>query len=394
VVTGTNPTILTPISSAQNLPVGLVNPGDFTTGTASATAQYNINGSAASIQIAVVVTGNYTGNDRTTDRVVQIAVPTPGGIITGGGALGVDNSAGYIKPVSLSDYTDAGTVLALPAVPEPKDIPARYVFSVQYSKSMRNPQGNVVITVQSYRKRNGDLDVRNGVLYLHTYRLKSNAISSLAITSSTSSAQFSGKANIAEVVNGVEESIEGNCTMQLNMTENTTNNALSVLAVTIYRNAGGVWYSSNWNGTTTLVKRIASGSALYTTGSSIAPATARTPGTSTTPALAVGLNPTIATEVPAAAPAVAAANGTLLELYPNPMADQATVHFHTEKGGKAQVYLYNQMGALVATLFNAEVQSGQEYFLTLNRNELAAGVYFCRLISNGKVINQRVNIVR
>ena len=76
------------------------------------------------------------------------------------------------------------------------------------------------------------------------------------------------------------------------------------------------------------------------------------------------------------------------------MAEKATVHFHTEKGGKAQVYLYNQLGALVATLYNAEVQSGQEYYLPLNRDLLADGVYFCRLISNGKVVNQRINIVR
>jgi len=84
----------------------------------------------------------------------------------------------------------------------------------------------------------------------------------------------------------------------------------------------------------------------------------------------------------------------LLELYPNPMAEQATIHFHTAKGGKAQVYLYNQLGGLVATLYNAEVQSGQEYYLPLNRELLADGVYFCRLISNGKVENKRITIMR
>ncbi|MCC3151949.1 PKD domain-containing protein, partial [Hymenobacter sp. BT770] len=84
----------------------------------------------------------------------------------------------------------------------------------------------------------------------------------------------------------------------------------------------------------------------------------------------------------------------LLEIYPNPMAEQATIHFHTVKGGKAQVYLYNQLGELVTTVYNAEVESGREYYLPLSRENIADGVYFCRMITNGKVVNQRITIMR
>ena len=84
---------------------------------------------------------------------------------------------------------------------------------------------------------------------------------------------------------------------------------------------------------------------------------------------------------------------TLLEIYPNPLASQGTVHFHAQKSGKAQVYLYNVVGDLVATLYNAEVQGGQEYYLPLSREKIADGVYFLRLIANGKVENKRVSIV-
>ena len=56
--------------------------------------------------------------------------------------------------------------------------------------------------------------------------------------------------------------------------------------------------------------------------------------------------------------------------------------------------LIDQVGRIVSTLYNAEVQSGEEHFLTLNRGDLASGLYFCRLIANGKVENLRVNIVR
>jgi hypothetical protein len=64
------------------------------------------------------------------------------------------------------------------------------------------------------------------------------------------------------------------------------------------------------------------------------------------------------------------------------------------QGGKAQVYLYDQMGRLVSTLYNADVQGGQEYSLTLPRQELADGLYFCRLIANGQVQNVRLLIGR
>jgi hypothetical protein len=88
------------------------------------------------------------------------------------------------------------------------------------------------------------------------------------------------------------------------------------------------------------------------------------------------------------------ATRNLLEVYPNPLTEAGTVHFHTRQGGKAQVYLYNELGSLVSTLYNAEVVSGQEYYLPLPIADLANGMYVCRLISNGKVENLRITIIR
>src|SRR5206468_7553999 len=84
---------LSPINGAQNLPVGLVNPGDTTVGTASATVQYNISGSAQGLVIAVVVGGNYAANNPTTDQLITIAVPVAGGQICGGGTI--NNAADF-----------------------------------------------------------------------------------------------------------------------------------------------------------------------------------------------------------------------------------------------------------------------------------------------------------
>jgi hypothetical protein len=241
-----NPSSLTPINGAQNLPVGLVNPGDITTGTAGANVQYNIGSATAStLDIAVIVGGNFIGNDPTTDQMVTIAVPVAGGQICGGGTINnaADyGSVGYLK----GSATD----------------PACFSFFVQYNKSGSNPHGSVQIFDRSYYKVDGTLDT-----VLHTYMFKSTAISVLSVTlgnpTTPSKAQFSSKANVIEILpNGTESSIEGNDIMTMTLTDYTiesSNTKPNTLAVTIQRTAGGMWYSSDWNGAMTVEKAPASG---------------------------------------------------------------------------------------------------------------------------------------
>ena len=58
------------------------------------------------------------------------------------------------------------------------------------------------------------------------------------------------------------------------------------------------------------------------------------------------------------------------------------------------MYFYNQLGVLVATLYNAEVESGRDYYLPFSRANMEDGVYFCRLIVNGKVQNKCMVFMR
>jgi hypothetical protein len=256
------PYTLTPINGAQNLPVGLVDPTDQSFGTASATVQYNIgNASAATYTIAVLITGgNYTSNqnDVTTDNTITIAKPAPGGIIVGAGYLDNDKSSGFIKGTTTKK--------------------TKFDFYVQYTKSMKNFQGGVEITVRSYFDRNGN--ETPGLL--HTYKLKSNAISTLAVGQPTpNQAQFTGKANIAECyTDGRIESIEGNCIMQLDLTDvDPVNGIGDKLGVTIFRSKGGVWYSNNWEVNKTVQAVIVNSeyrnSYISVTGGTVTGATAR-----------------------------------------------------------------------------------------------------------------------
>jgi hypothetical protein len=83
-----------------------------------------------------------------------------------------------------------------------------------------------------------------------------------------------------------------------------------------------------------------------------------------------------------------------LDAYPNPAADQATVAFRATQAGSAQVKVFDQMGTLVATLYNGAVEGDHVYSVTLDGRSLPNGVYNCQLVTNGKVVNQRLLITK
>ncbi|RYF73742.1 MAG: T9SS type A sorting domain-containing protein, partial [Cytophagaceae bacterium] len=233
----------TPIAGAQNLPVGLVNAGDQSVGSAAATVQYNLgNANVTSLEIGIEVSGNYRVdiNNPQYDKIITVAKPVPGGQIVGGVDLDAATAAGYVKGTS------------------------NLSFNVQYNKSLKNPQGTVEAIVISPLNKDGVVDNA-----MHTYRLKSNAISVLATGKPTpNDAQFTSKANISEVVNGVDQAIEGNCTMQFDMKAGSSDGpAGDEVAITVYRAKGGIWYSNSWNGTQTVLKQIVAGNVSVSGGS-------------------------------------------------------------------------------------------------------------------------------
>ncbi|WP_324677501.1 endo-1,4-beta-xylanase [Hymenobacter sp. GOD-10R] len=82
------------------------------------------------------------------------------------------------------------------------------------------------------------------------------------------------------------------------------------------------------------------------------------------------------------------------QAYPNPATDQAAISFRPEQAGKAQVKVYNQLGALVTTLYEGQVQSNKRYNLVLDSRTLTSGVYNCRLVLNGESQSLRLLITK
>lgn len=260
-------TSFSPVSSAQNLPVGLVNPNDPTTGTASAISQYNIGTSqSVTLTVRVIVGGQYNSSGLTYDVPVTIGKPGLANSLMGGGRLKNDG-----MPFPANGFLGANSIDSV------------FGSQVIYTKSGTNPKGDVTVTITSCNKPDGSVETGCTIstsTKWHKYFIKSNAISELSLISG--SASFGSKTNVSELLpDGTKVSLDGGNTMQLVFTPigkpfptgmsvssggNCTNSS-GCASIVIYKSnglGGGVWYSSAWgqSGTTaprTYLKNVFSG---------------------------------------------------------------------------------------------------------------------------------------
>jgi glucose/arabinose dehydrogenase len=83
-----------------------------------------------------------------------------------------------------------------------------------------------------------------------------------------------------------------------------------------------------------------------------------------------------------------------LDAYPNPIMEQATIAFRPTQSGQAQVKMYDQLGTLVTTLYNGNVEGDHVYKVAVDGRPLPSGVYNCQLVADGKVVNKRLIIMK
>jgi rhamnogalacturonan endolyase len=88
--------------------------------------------------------------------------------------------------------------------------------------------------------------------------------------------------------------------------------------------------------------------------------------------------------------AATAAEQLELTAAPNPVTERATIRFRSAESGAAHVAVYNSLGQLVATLYDAPAEAGQAYTLPLDGRQLPAGLYTCRLSLNGQTQTLRL----
>jgi hypothetical protein len=246
-----NGNTLTPINGAQNLPVGLIDVSDGSIGTASALVQFSIgSNNAQNFQVAVGISGAYTNDPRlsSAQSIVTVSKPVPGGYMVGGGRIENISSSGYIKGK--------------------QGLNTDFQADIAYTKSGTNPKGKANVLIRSYYKTDGTLDTD-----LHTYIIATTAISALNVGTPNATATFSAKANLYEQKPDLSlVQIEGGSTFEMIIYQNGCNQKV---AITLYRKAGGIWYSSNWNGTTTIQQVLNGGEASVAGGGSCSPSSAK-----------------------------------------------------------------------------------------------------------------------
>ncbi|OWY26134.1 T9SS C-terminal target domain-containing protein, partial [Sphingobacteriales bacterium UPWRP_1] len=89
------------------------------------------------------------------------------------------------------------------------------------------------------------------------------------------------------------------------------------------------------------------------------------------------------------------AQETMLNAFPNPFTNAATVVFSSPQSGNATLSVYNTAGVEVARLFNGFAEANVPQTLTFNAANLPAGVYVLQLITqNGAVEHSRMVLSR
>ncbi len=80
--------------------------------------------------------------------------------------------------------------------------------------------------------------------------------------------------------------------------------------------------------------------------------------------------------------------------YPNPFNPTTTISFTLQTSGKTSLKIYDAIGREVATLVNENLEDGVYYQKTFDASNLASGIYFARLRSNGKSITQKLMVMK
>jgi hypothetical protein len=80
--------------------------------------------------------------------------------------------------------------------------------------------------------------------------------------------------------------------------------------------------------------------------------------------------------------------------WPNPFSEQAMIEFRSRNAARVFVGLYNATGRCEKVLFNNTARSNQVYRYPVNRNGLAAGVYYCMINVDGKIYSQKLVLIK
>jgi hypothetical protein len=319
--------------------VGLVNAADLKTGTMLVRTTANIGSAdAAQFTYRIEVAGYYQASEES--FVVNVYKPL-NDFITGGGHIIPTASAGTYA-------SDAGRK-------------TNFGFNVRYNKTGKNLQGNINTI---FRRKESD-----GIV--HVYQIKGNSMTSLSVSApagtTARTAIFNGKANMADITNPLMPvSLGGNLTLQVTMTDRGEPGVNDQIGITVYNNAGGIFYSSNWSGTRTAETLLRGGNLVVNSGS-----------------MTFGTTTATGRESAAAAQSAETTTAFTVNAYPNPFADKFTLSIGSEVTGDVAITVVDGKGRTV-TRQVAKAAEGGSRTVEVDLSGESHGMYLLHVQSGAK----------
>ena len=83
----------------------------------------------------------------------------------------------------------------------------------------------------------------------------------------------------------------------------------------------------------------------------------------------------------------------LSQNYPNPFNAQTNIDFNLEKDSQVELCVYSITGAKVSTLVDGELEAGQ-HSITWDASEVASGVYYYKMNTNGEVSSRKMTLLK
>ena len=80
--------------------------------------------------------------------------------------------------------------------------------------------------------------------------------------------------------------------------------------------------------------------------------------------------------------------------YPNPITENASLGFNVPFSGNVEISVYDVSGRMVETILSGSVESGSHSVSWAPGSEIASGVYFIRLTTDGGVLTQQAMVIR
>ena len=324
----------------------LVNPTNTTVGTVASYGSYTLSGSELNKKgtslLVYTVTDHYyrnilvSGEPDYDAQVITVSLPGTEAV-TGGGFLVMQSSAGYW----------AGTT----------GKKMNFGFTMKYNPSGKNLKGQANII---FRAKDS------------IYQIKSNAINTMAVNSSTNEAYFNTKANLKNVTDPANPiSLGGNLDLTVAMRDVSSSGQNDEISIHLARQNGQVLFSSHWSSNQTVRRQLnpPNGNGNIRVRSNTIP------------------RRTLPSEL-------SAPDGfSLFQNYPNPFNPTTTIAFTIPEEGMVRLAVYDFFGRQVETLTDEYLTPGV-YYTRFHGGRHQSGTYIYQLEWNGHIKMRKMTLVK